>query len=158
MRAPRFRIAWIMFAVAIAAINLAPIRALNDPGLGGVLIVVGALPVANVLVVGMLTARKRPGSRPFLLGFEVFGALALALYLFAVTCSGSRTWVNGPLERYLSQVLGPLRPVIQPYGPFAHAAIELFVIFVMLVGPQLVFAVAGGFLSRRFKVTISSCP
>jgi hypothetical protein len=130
VRAPRFRIAWIMFAVAIAAINFAPIRALNDPGLGGVLVVVGALPVANVLVVGMLIARKRPGSRPFLLGFEVFGALALALYLVAVTYSGSR---SGLLDRYLSQVLGPLHPVLQPYGPFAGTAIELFVGFVMLV-------------------------
>jgi hypothetical protein len=152
VKAPRFRIAWIMVAVAVAAINFAPIRALNDPGLGGVLLVVGALPVANVLVVGMLIARKRPGSRPFLLGFEVFGALALALYLVAVTYSGSR---DGLWDRYLSQVFDPLHPVLQPYGPFASTAIELFVVFVMLVGPQFVFALIGGLLSRRFKVTIT---
>ena len=152
MKAPRFRIAWIMVAVAVAAINFAPIRALNDPGLGGVLLVVGALPVANVLVVGMLIARKRPGSRPFLLGFEVFGALALALYLVAVPYAGSR---GGLWDRYLSQVFDPLHPVLQPYGPFAVTAIGLFVGFVMLVGPQFVFAVIGGLLSRRFKVTIS---
>jgi hypothetical protein len=152
VRAPRFRIAWIMVAVAVAAINFAPIRALNDPGLGGVLLVVGALPVANVLVVGMVIARKRPGSRPFLLGFEVFGALALALYLVAVTYSGSE---DGLWIWYLSQGLDPLHPVLQPFGPFAGAAIELFVGFVMLVGPQFVFAVAGGFLSRRLKVTIT---
>jgi hypothetical protein len=142
-------------AVAIAAINFAPIRALlNDPGPGGVLLIVGAFPVANVLVFGMLIARKRPGSRPFLLGFEVFGALALALYIVAVAYSGR----NGLLDRYLWQVVGPLRPVIQPYGPYAIIASDLFVCFVMLVGPQLVFALAGGFLSRRFKVTISSRP
>ena len=108
--------------------------------------------MANVLVVGMLIARKRPGSRPFLLGFEVFGALALALYLVAVTYSGSR---DGLWDRYLSQVFDPLHPVLQPYGPFAVTAIGLFVGFVMLVGPQFVFAVIGGLLSRRFKVTIS---
>ena len=37
--------------------------------------------MANVLVVGMLVAQRRPGSRPFLLGFEAFGAMALALYI-----------------------------------------------------------------------------
>jgi hypothetical protein len=140
-----------MVAVAVAAINFAPIRALNDPGLGGVLLVVGALPVANVLVVGMLIARKRPGSRPFLLGFEVFGALALALYIVVATFSRSGV---GPLNRYLFLVLDPLSPVIHPYT-YVGVAIELFVGSVMLVGPQLVFALIGGFLSRKFKVTIT---
>jgi hypothetical protein len=143
-----------MFAVAIAAVNFAAIRGLFGPGIGGWLLVFGALPMANVLIVGILIARQRPGSRPFLLGFEVFGALALALYIVAVTRSGSG---DGPLDRYI-QVLGPLRPVIQPYGLFVATAIELFLGIVMLVGPQLVFAVAGGFLSRRFKVAIFSRP
>ncbi len=108
--------------------------------------------MANGLIVGMLIARQRLRSRPFLLGFEVFGALALALYFVAVTFSGSR---NGPLIGYLSQVLRPLRRAAQPYGPFVGDAIELFVGFAMLVGPQLVFALIGGFLGRAFKVTIT---
>jgi hypothetical protein len=96
----------------------------------------------------MLIARKHPLSRPFLLGFEVFGVLALALYTVAVTWSGSG---GGPLDTYLSPLVA-LRPAIRPYGPLAAGAIELFVAFVMLVGPQLVFAVIGGLLSRRFTV------
>jgi hypothetical protein len=76
VRLPRFRIAWMMFLVAIAGIDFAGIRPLlDDNGQADtvrVLLSLGALPVANVLVAGMLIARKRPGSRPFLLGFEVF--------------------------------------------------------------------------------------
>jgi hypothetical protein len=154
VKAPRIRIAWIMVAVAIAAIDFAAMRAALRPeaSLVAVLLLFGALPVANVLVVGMLIARKRPGSRPFLFGFEVFGALALALYIVAATFSGNG---RGPLNRYLFLVLGPLIPFIQPNGPFVRDAIELFVGTPMLVGPQLVFALTGGFLSRRFKISVT---
>src|SRR5262245_2481835 len=83
MRLPRFRIAWLMVAVAIAGLNFGVIRAMLAPGMGvrGDLLVVGALPMANVLVAGLLIARQRPRSRPFLQGFEAFGTMALALYV-----------------------------------------------------------------------------
>jgi hypothetical protein len=45
------------------------------------------LPLANVLIVGIMIARQRVRSRPFLLGFEVFGAIALALYIYLATSS-----------------------------------------------------------------------
>jgi hypothetical protein len=157
VKAPRFRIAWIMVAVAIAGIAFAGIRALLDPRLNNtrVMLILGALPVANVLVVGMLIARKDSGSRPFFLGFGVFGALALTIYIVAATYSES---IDGPLDRYLSLVLRPLRNVTWPYGQFVEVATELFVAIVMLVGPQLIFAVIGGLLSRRFKITITPSP
>jgi hypothetical protein len=83
---PRFRIAWLMVAVAIAGINFAAIRALLDlNGTAAQLLLVGALPMANVLIVGIMIARQRVRSRPFLLGFEVFGAIALALYIYLGT-------------------------------------------------------------------------
>ena len=72
---PRFRIAWVMVAVAIAALNLAVIRVLLGSPVGE-LVVLGALPMANVLAVGLLIGLRRRGSRPFLLGFEAFGAMA----------------------------------------------------------------------------------
>jgi hypothetical protein len=154
VKAPRFRIAWIMVAVAIAGINFWGLREFLDrrPRNVGILLFFGALPVANVLVVGMLIARNRLGSRPFLLGFEVFGALALTIYIFTATYSESGA---GPLEMYLSPVLDPLHPVIGQYGPFVAAVTEIFVAIVMLVGPQLGFALIGGFLSRRFKISVT---
>ena len=86
MKPPRFRIARIMVAVAIAALDFGAIRALlprhehvlDDQR--GVYLSLGALPMANVLAVVFLVGRHRPGSRPFLLGFEAFGAMALTLF------------------------------------------------------------------------------
>jgi hypothetical protein len=41
----------------------------------------GAMPMANVLVVGLLIRHRRPRSRRFLSGFVVSGAMALAVYV-----------------------------------------------------------------------------
>ena len=87
MKTPRFRIAWLMVAVAIAALDFAAIGAILGSGTGdfGIFLLLGALPMANVLAVGILIGQRRPGSRPFLLGFEAFGAMALALYIALVS-------------------------------------------------------------------------
>ena len=82
-----------MVFVAIAAIDFGAIRAVLDYrmndlfALGGVLLLLGALPMANVLLVGMLIAQRRPGSSMFLVGFEWFGAMALALFIALVLIS-----------------------------------------------------------------------
>jgi hypothetical protein len=153
--APRFRIAWLMVAVAIVAINFAAIRAaLGLPaGPPVALLLVGALPMANVLLVGILVARQSPRRRPFLLGFEVFGAVAMALYIHSVTSSPPE--VDGPIVSYLLLVLGPLNSVIVGNRPFVRGAIGVSVGVLMLVGPQLAFALIGGLLSRRFNITIT---
>jgi hypothetical protein len=158
VKAPRFRIAWIMVAVAIAAIDFAAIRALLGLGESLVwgLLLLGALPMANVLIVGILIARQRVRSRSFLLGFEVFGAIALALYIYlAMSSPLSPLSAEGPIESYLRLTNDPLNAVIRPYGPFVRTAIGLFVGVLVLVGPQLVFALIGGFLSRIFKFTVT---
>ena len=60
MKPPRFRIAWVMVAVALAAVDFGVVRAcLDRPGTpAGDLLILGALPMANVLIVGMLIARS----------------------------------------------------------------------------------------------------
>jgi hypothetical protein len=158
VKAPRFRIAWIMVAVAIAAVDFGLIRASLGPRaiLAVELLIIGALPMANVLVVGILIARQRLKSRPFLLGFEVFGAIALALYIYLATSSPpSPLSAEGPIEAYLRLAFEPLYAVIGSYLPLVRAAIGLLLGIVMLVGPQLVFAVIGGLLSRRFKIDVT---
>jgi hypothetical protein len=151
MIVPRVRIGWLMVAVAIVAIEFALIRALSDLDPSGVFWVFGALPMANVLIVGLLIARQRPRRRPFLLGFEVFGALALSVGVLLSFIPGR----PGPILSYLQLVSKPLIPVVESYSPPAQAALELFVCILVFAGPQLVFALSGGFLSRRFKVTIT---
>ena len=77
---PNRLIAWVMVAVAIAALDFGAIRALlRFASLMGELLILGTLPMANVLAVGLLIGQRRPGSRPFRLGFEAFGVMAVAL-------------------------------------------------------------------------------
>src|SRR3954447_665511 len=99
-----------MVAVAIAALDFAAIRAfLNFPEVG--LLVLGALPMANVLAVGILVGQQRPGSRPFLLGFEAFGGMALAFFVtfaLAIFCIDNSALISS----YLIPVVQPLEKII----------------------------------------------
>jgi hypothetical protein len=139
-----------MVAVAIAAINFGAVRELLDPRAveAAAFLLIGALPMANVLIVGLLIARQRPRSRPFLLGFEVFGVLSLSVYVILSFIFGQ----SGPIVWYLELMFNPL---IAVFGAYPPPAMEMSVCIPMLVGPQLVFALIGGFLSRRYKITIT---
>jgi hypothetical protein len=79
---PRLGITWVIFAIAIFAINFTVMRArLEYPNPLGEDLLFRALRMANVLVVGLLIAQQRPRNRPFLLRFKFFGAIALASYI-----------------------------------------------------------------------------
>jgi hypothetical protein len=153
VKPPRFSIAWLVVAVAIAAVNFGAIRTLLGPRAGnaGAFLLLGALPMANALIVGMLIARQRPRRRPFVLGFEVFGALALSVYVLLSFIPGRPE----PIISYLDLVFNHLPSFDSGYPPPVLAAIRVFVAVLLLVGPQLVFALIGGFISRRFKITIT---
>jgi hypothetical protein len=160
---PRFRIAWVMVAIAIAALDFAAIRAFFVSG-EVALLVLGALPMATILAVGILIAQQRPGSRPFLLGFEAFGAMALATFIAFVTLvsffpdnHGLRFFPDnhGLIDSYLAPVIQPIEKSIGQNRPFVFIPIVLFAYVVMFGWPQLVFALIGGSLSRRFRITIT---
>jgi hypothetical protein len=151
VKAPRFRIAWAMVAVAIAALDFTAIRTVLDSKspLGGVSLL-GALPMANVLVVGLVIAQQRPKTRLFLVGFELFGAIALASYIALALL-----FPGGPIRPYVSIVLDPILATMGPAPPFTRFPIIWCVVAVMLAWPQVAFALLGGFLSRKFRVTIT---
>ena len=156
VRSHRFRIAWVMVAVAIAALDFAAIRALlprhtdvlDDQK--GMCLLLGALPMANVLVVGMLIGHCCPGSRPFLQGFEAFGAMALALFLLLAS-----SFPREVVMRYLVPFVAPVEWITGPANPFASIPIQCFVAVIVLGLPQVAFALFGGSLSRKFRVTIT---
>ena len=153
MKVPRIRIAWVMVAVAIAALDFAAIRAFLDiPEV--FFLVLGAVPMANVLAVGILVGQQRPGSRPFLLGFEAFGAMALALFV-AVALATSFLDKDELIISYLAPVIEPMEKFLPPNRPFVSLPIACFAYGVMLGWPQVVFALIGGSLSRRFRITIT---
>jgi hypothetical protein len=158
VKAPRFRIAWIMVAVAIAAFDFGAIREMYGSATGE-LLMLGALPMANVLAVGILVSQRRPGRRPFLLGFEAFGAMALALYVAMTIYFIEHAEPNNSylilLTSYLALLVAPIEKNIGRGRPFVFFPILCFVYVAMLGWPQVVFALIGGFLSRRFKITIT---
>jgi hypothetical protein len=150
LKAPRLRIASIMLVVVIAALDCAVIRVLlGFRSLMGELLILGALPMANVLSVGLLIFQRRPGNRPFLLGFLPFGAMALALYV-AMAMSFPREIVIScmtPVSNYLERIIGPQRPLL-------FIPVQTVALLVMPGLPQVVFALIGGLLSREFIMTI----
>jgi hypothetical protein len=156
VRLPRFRIAWLMVAVVIAALDFGAIRAFLDPRMNGpgrppgILLLLGALPMANVLAVGVLIGQRRPGSRPILLGFETFGAMALAAFVALAICFPREVVIPylHPLIRVLEQNIGRDRPLV-------FMPVLLVGSIVMLGLPQLAVALLGAFLFRRYKVTFA---
>jgi hypothetical protein len=154
VKVPRFRIAWLMIAVAFAALNFGAIRVMfGSPT--AVFLVLGALPMVNILAVGILIGTRRPGSRPFLLGFVAFGAMALALYVILAVNLESRFPIAHLANSYLRLLSDPMEKIIGRNRPFVFVPIVCFGTMAMLVGPQVVFALIGGYLSRRFKITIT---
>jgi len=165
----RFRVAWAMIFVAIAALNFGALRIwsdfkrvdvynetstwiLNRSDYHNMLVddalVTGALPMANVLVVGLLIGLRRRRSRPFLSGFEVFGATALALYV-----AGAIFFTEELVMPYLNLVLKPLARTIgiRPFLSTVKLLVLASVAAVMLGLPQLAFALIGGFLFRGVR-------
>jgi hypothetical protein len=147
VKVARFRIASIMVVVVIVALNLVAIRALlGFRSLLGELLILGALPMANVLAVGLLIGRRRPGNRPFLLGFVPFGAMALTVFV-AMTCSFPRELaiLLTSVTLYLVRTIGPGRLLLIVLA-------QAFALVVMMVLPQVVIALIGGLLSRKFMI------
>lgn len=151
MKGLRFRIVWVMLAIAIAALDLEATRGgLESNSHAGEILVLGALPMVNVLAVGLLIGYRRRGSRPFFLGFEAFGAMALVLYVVLASCFRAEV-VNPYLVLFFDpivRIIGQDRPII--YIPIAYSTCV-----VTLGLPQVAFALMGGFLSHRFRITIT---
>ena len=101
MKAPCFRIAWLRVAVAIGGLDCGTARVAvkrTDPATD--LVVVGVLPMANILLVGLLVGQRRCDVRPFLLGCETFGAAALAAYVLLASLLSNET-VNPDVDLFL---------------------------------------------------------
>jgi hypothetical protein len=146
---PRFRIAWVIVAVAIAALDFRAIRPLMEFDRSGNL-VVGALPMANVLIVGTLIGLRGRGSSPFLLGFEALCAIELAIGVAWIS-----SFPNGTVNPYVEPFFDLIEKTIGGRGlPFVFYMLSLSSAVVMLLLPQVAFAFIGGFLFRKFMGTI----
>ena len=130
---PRIRIAWLMVFVAIVAINIATVTRVDYNNTFKELVLMGALPMANTLVVGLLMGYWSRRSRRFLLGFEAFGLTVLSLFV-----AGIRLFPEMINLHY--------RLVIKPYG----RSLTMISITMVVTGlTHLAFALLGGFLSHK---------
>jgi hypothetical protein len=149
-----------MAGVAIAGLDFGAMRAIFDsvtnrliPEEHFVLLIWGALPMANVLAVGLLICLRRPGTRPFLLRFEAFGAIALAFFIALEICFPREVLIH--LGGFAASVQRTLARIIGPGRPFVFIPIICLGLLVILLGPQVAFALIGGFLFRKFRATIA---
>jgi hypothetical protein len=108
----------------------------------------GALPMSNVLAFGLLIGRRRRESSPFLLGFEIFGALAVASSVAVSILFPGR---NGAIFSYVSLLLSPIEAVISRDQPFVFIPTACSLAVLMLGLPQVAVAVTGGYLFRWLK-------
>ena len=170
MKTPRVAIASVMLAVAIIALDFGAIRArsdvrsrsrnqlvrgpkdpteverIQDSLMRADLLVSGALPMGNILVAVGLLVHQSQRSHLFLLGFAVFGAAALAVYIAAVSCV-----TYEQLRPYLDLTLEPLKKSFGLSPALARSAVVYLIFAVMLVLPQIAFALIGGLIFRRFR-------
>ena len=159
MKAPRFRIAWIMVFVVVAALNFWVFRICyydlwtNFAATANKIDVLytGSMPMANILVLGILISLQRRGSHPFLMGFEIFGAVALAIYI--TLCS---FYCHELVRPYLFRFQVPVFNTIG--RGHAHIPIFRFTAAVILGWPQVAFALLGGFLFHKFRIRRTASP
>lgn len=153
VKALRFRIAWAMVFVALAALDFTAIRAVFDyRGPTSYLLGIGAMPMANVLVVGLLAGRRRRGGGTFLIGFEAFGMMALGAYVVSAILFAKELvipylrLVSTPFLLYLDNLE---RTSLPPY-----LAIYYLILAVLLGLPLLAFALIGGFFCRGLATAV----
>jgi hypothetical protein len=140
MRFPRSSIAGLMTVVVFVAVNCAVLKAiLARSSVWNEVFILGVLPMANLLAVGLLPwLRRRParaGIGWFRVGFEVCGGLAMVAFLVAsLQFTDFCFWLPQSFFRpYLA-----LRPGLG----LVSSALLIF------LGPQLAFALVGGGLVR----------
>jgi hypothetical protein len=146
---PRFRIAWLMVVVAFVALDLGAIR-----GLFGVrdtfaeLVLVGVLPMANILAAVAILGAVRRGFPPFLVGFEVFGAAAMLACL-------AWAWLSpDALTVYL---VGILLLVVRLFRTesFGVGLVNYTIAGVLLSLPEVVLALLGGWLTSLAATSLA---
>jgi hypothetical protein len=144
----RFSISSLMAVVLFVALdcmalNMLIVRPLFRVSLSE-LILLGALPMANILAIGLLRLwadrNGRGRTRPLLVGFEVCGWVTLLVF---VTCAVLAT------ESFHDGVGSILRYCLKPENPtFLIGAVAILLI------PQLALASIGGWLIRSYRIEV----
>jgi hypothetical protein len=175
MPIPQVSILSLSFGVLLIAGNCAALRMI----LGGYAphgLVVGVfsiLPMSNILAVACYRSLTRRTSRgPFLLGFGLSGALAiLVCFHFCMTADerwflAFNSWFVSKFAR-INRLLGRVAYFVDCFdNAFLknayYAVLNLSLLFSLTALPQLLVALSGGWIARRYaarsRPTIPSLP
>ena len=142
-----------MLLIALIAFDIGSARVVLNAGSQFLfLLSIVSLPMVNILAIGMLLASLRPRSR-FIMGFEAFGALGLALFVIAAFRA------EGLVPLYLSPAIsldiaanGPPPSVEQTWLSYRLVA-GFCLLSLWATWPQLAFAIMGGFFARKSGAT-----
>jgi hypothetical protein len=145
----------VMAIVVVAAADFVAIRAgmhyggeTADRSLRIGLLVLGLLPMVNILALGLWAGHRSPGCPHFLMGFSIFMAVQSALFLAGTALIDPNFLhsYNDPIARSLQAwVLGG-RPALTT----KDLALFFLVMSLIYVVPQVVLASIGGSLFRLF--------
>jgi hypothetical protein len=153
---PRLRIAEYTTVVAVTAVDFGMLlvflndamsedRSRSDPAW---LLMLGALPMANILAVALLIAHRRHASGPFLLALVGFGVIALTGY--------------SAIVKVYPDVLNSYIWFFQQYLPYPYAhppwsfGLVLLASGVVLVLPQLIFTLLCVVVVRKLNESVQS--
>jgi hypothetical protein len=144
----RFRcsIAGLMAVIGLVALDCMTIRTpLSGLSLTVGMLLLGGLPMTNILAAGLLPLLSgrsgRGADRPWLVGFEVVGWIALLLY---ASCA---YYHPDALREGLVDALRSLRVLGNP--AFLAGVVAV------LSAPQLGLALLGGWLNRRYGIGVT---
>jgi hypothetical protein len=140
MKMPRLSIAWAMVLVAMAALNLAVIRALYDGYEEQILF--DSLPTANIMVFAAIAGVRHRRWRACTIGFVVASALSLLAY---------HVWSNNHPWTWL-HYFEPLAAIAQRIKD-AYISSHMLIIYGMLIVvfsiPHAIIGLAGGYLAAE---------
>jgi hypothetical protein len=142
----RISIAGMMGAVAIAALDCMAIRTpRSGQSVTECMLVLGGLPMANVLVAGLLILVSDRSSgrlhRPWLMGFQVAGWTALFLY-----AAGAYSHAYALREGIVRALTA-----LSALGNTAYIS----AVMATLSAPQLGLALLGGWLNWRYEIGVT---
>ena len=159
MKLPRLSIANLMAVVALIAIDISLIKSQDWYSL---ILLAGFLPLANILAISGLAAIRgalwRNEVTPFLFGFQVSGWTALFVYTiisnYPSFVATSLMDLQLRLEDLICDNLVSLR-LISRMGLSDHdKAIYLASLGFVYLVPQLLIALAGGWISSRLGIKV----
>ena len=150
MRSPSVTIACLMGTVVVFAVDIALMRkGFRDPY--AIFYILGVVPTANLVMIALLAeslrVRRRGKGQPFWTGFVFSGGLAIAVTSsFVPLTFAEPAWL---VLRAFWLVLGQTN-----YQRLILPGVDLICISLVYTFPQVLFAVLGGWLFRKFRLVI----